>query len=93
MVSPIADFVVGMGSNGRILSKGSLSNALAHDAKLLKELQQENEDIAKVKPELEQEVHEDAKAKGSEGKLVVEEETEFGHVGWRAGKAYGYITR
>ena len=92
MVSPIADFVVGMGSNGRILSKGSLSNALAHDAKLLKDLQQENEDIAKVKPELEQEVHEDAMAKQSAGKLVVEEETEFGHVGLKAGKSYSHTT-
>ena len=44
MVSPVADFVVDMGSDGRILSQGSLTNALAHDAKLLKELQQEQEE-------------------------------------------------
>ena len=35
MVSPVADFVVDMGSDGRILSQGSLSSALSKDAKLL----------------------------------------------------------
>ena len=51
MASPIADFVVDMGPDGRIVSQGSLSNALAHDAKLMKELQQEQEEMEKTKKE------------------------------------------
>ena len=93
MVSPVADFVVDMGSDGRILSQGSLSNALAHDAKLLKELQQEQEEIAKAKQELDKETPDDDKAKQSAGKLVVEEETELGHVGLKASKYRGALTR
>ena len=82
MVSPIADFVVDMGSDGRIVSQGTLSNALAHDAKLLKELRHEQEEMEKAKQELDQETPEDENAKQAAGKLIVEEETELGHVGW-----------
>ena len=84
MVSPIADFVVDMGPDGRIVSQGSLSNALAHDAKLLKELQQEQEEMEKAKEEIDEDFPEDETAKQNAGKLIVEEETEFGHVGWKA---------
>ena len=77
MVSPIADFVVDMGSDGRIVSQGTLSNALAHDAKLLKELRHEQEEMEKAKQELDQETPEDENAKQAAGKLIVEEETEL----------------
>ena len=82
MVSPIADFVVDMGSDGRIVSQGTLSNALAHDAKLLEDIRHEQEEIEKAKEELEQKAPENENAKKDIGKLVVEEETEHGNVGW-----------
>ena len=83
MVSPIADFVVDVGSDGRILSQGSLENALAHDSKLLKEVEQETEELQKAEQEIDGEKAEDANASSSAGKLVVAEEVAVGHVGWR----------
>ncbi|KAH9911177.1 P-loop containing nucleoside triphosphate hydrolase protein [Epithele typhae] len=90
MVSPIADFVVDMGADGRIVSQGSLSTALAHDTKLLKELKQDEEEMKKASQELdaEEDEDEDQEAKKDAGKLVVEEETELGHVGWDALKLF-----
>ena len=84
MVSPIAEFVVDMGSDGRIISQGTLSNALAHDAKLLKELKQEQDEIEKASDEVDHDKPNDEDSKQAAGKLVVEEETELGHVQWTA---------
>ena len=83
LVSPIADFVVDVGSNGRILSQGSLSNALSRDAELRQELQQEEEEILKEEKDMNDGQIDDDLVKQNSGRLVVEEETEVGHVGWR----------
>ncbi|KAH9848044.1 P-loop containing nucleoside triphosphate hydrolase protein [Lenzites betulinus] len=89
MVSPVADFVVDMGSDGRILSQGSLSSALARDSKLLKEVEEEREEIEKANTEVDAEKPvEVAEVKQTDGKLVVAEEMEDGHVGWSALKLY-----
>lgn len=82
MVSPVADFVVDMGSNGRILSQGSLASALERDSKLLTEVKEERAEIEKAEQEIAPEKVEDAEAKPTVGKLVVAEEMEDGHVGW-----------
>ncbi|KAM5539771.1 hypothetical protein V8D89_006584 [Ganoderma adspersum] len=84
MVSPIADFVVDVGSDGRILSQGTLENALAHDSSLLKDVEHEAEELQKADQEIDGEKEEDVNAPSSAGKLVVAEEMEEGHVGWRA---------
>ncbi|KAM5539757.1 hypothetical protein V8D89_006570 [Ganoderma adspersum] len=84
MASPIADFVVDVGSDGRILSQGSLENALAHDSKLLEEVEHEAEELQKADQEIDGEKTEDVNAPSSAGKLVVAEEIAVGHVGWRA---------
>ena len=73
-----------MGSDGRIISQGTLSNALAHDAKLLKELKQEQDEIEKASDEVDHDKPNDEDSKQAAGKLVVEEETELGHVQWKA---------
>ncbi|KAH9918376.1 P-loop containing nucleoside triphosphate hydrolase protein [Epithele typhae] len=91
MVSPIADFVVDMGPDGRIFSQGSLSTALAHDSKLLKEMQKGEEEMRKAGEELDKEEIpqvEGEQTKKDAGKLVVEEETELGRVGWRSMKLF-----
>ncbi len=88
MVSPIADFVVDMGSDGRILSQGSLSTALARDAKLLREVEEEQKELAKADQEVDPDKPEDETAKQSAGKLVVSEEIESGHLGWEASESY-----
>ncbi|EJF59658.1 P-loop containing nucleoside triphosphate hydrolase protein [Dichomitus squalens LYAD-421 SS1] len=84
MVSPIADFVVDVGSDGRILSQGTLSNALAHDDKLLEEVQHEAEELQRAEEEIDGEKPEDVNDKSNAGKLVVAEEIEEGHVGLQA---------
>ncbi len=86
MVSPIADFVVDVGSDGHILSQGTLQNALAHDSQLLKDMEHEVEELQKANQdsEIDGEKAEDVNAQPSAGKLVVAEEIEEGHVGWRA---------
>ncbi|KAM5539772.1 hypothetical protein V8D89_006585 [Ganoderma adspersum] len=86
MVNPIADFVVDVGSDGRILSQGTLENALAHDSQLLKDIEHETEKLreADQDAEIDGEKVEDVNAKSSAGKLVVAEEIEEGHIGWAA---------
>ncbi|KAH9945600.1 hypothetical protein B0H21DRAFT_822934 [Amylocystis lapponica] len=69
MASPIADFVVSLGSDGRLSSQGSLSKALAKDKKLSAEVAEESEEVTKA----DQEVDEPTEKK-SDGKLVVAEE-------------------
>ena len=84
MVSPIADFVVDMGSDGRIVSQGSLSSALEKDSKILKEVQEEQEELEKAEQEIDPEDPEDTAAKQNAGKLVVAEEIQEGRVGLKA---------
>ncbi|EMD41584.1 hypothetical protein CERSUDRAFT_110134 [Gelatoporia subvermispora B] len=86
IASPIADFVVSLGTDGRIASMGSLDLALAKNKKLSKELQEEKEEINKAEHEVD-EVEPDVPAR-KDGKLIVEEEVEVGHVGWPAMKLY-----
>lgn len=82
MASPIADFVVSL-SDGRIVSQGSVSDALRKDARLVEEVKHEEEAI-----ELEEDVESaeaaDAEAKPKDGKLTVAEEIAVGHVSWPA---------
>ncbi|KAI9061280.1 P-loop containing nucleoside triphosphate hydrolase protein [Trametes sanguinea] len=88
MVSPVAHFVVDIGSDGRILSQGSLESALARDAHLLSEVKGEQEVLEKAELELDAEKPEDVTTKQAAGKLVVAEEREEGHVGWTALKLF-----
>ncbi|RPD55459.1 P-loop containing nucleoside triphosphate hydrolase protein [Lentinus tigrinus ALCF2SS1-7] len=90
MVSPVADFIVDMGSDGRILSQGSLSSALSKDSNLLREVEEEQQVLEKTEQELDPSDETD-KATGAEqgaGKLVVAEELKEGHVGWDAVKLF-----
>lgn len=90
MVSPLADFVVDMGSNGRILSQGSLASAVERDSVLLKGIKEERAEIEKAEQEIAPEKAEDTEVKPIAGKLIVAEEMEDGHVGW---SACGYRSR
>lgn len=86
--SPIAEFVVSLGTDGRIASQGSLDVALARNKNLFKEVQEEKEEIKKAEHEVD-DVEPDAPARtGNEGKLIVEEEVAMGHVGWAASECY-----
>ncbi|KAI0633973.1 P-loop containing nucleoside triphosphate hydrolase protein [Trametes polyzona] len=89
LVSPVVNFVVDIGLDGRILSQGSLDTALSRDSELLQEFEVEREVIEKAsgdggyeeKPSPEGAIN-------RAGKLVVPEEMEDGHVGWSALKLF-----
>ncbi|TDL28857.1 P-loop containing nucleoside triphosphate hydrolase protein [Rickenella mellea] len=87
MASPIADFVVSMGRDGRVASRGTVEDALAKSKRLVKETAQENEAIEKAEEDIDPK-EPDAKAKKSDGKLTVAEEIAEGHVSWNALKLY-----
>jgi len=82
MASPVASFVVALGSDGRILSQGTLSDALAKDGKLIDDFKN------KATDEMDSAAPDDSApaAKDKSGKLVVEEEVAVGRVGWKACK-------
>ena len=82
MTSPIADFVVSLGSDGRVLSQGTLSKVLATNKTLTKELKAGRSELRRAEETLDGEapvVHE-----GKSGKLMVAEEVAEGHVSWAA---------
>ena len=85
---PIADYVVSLGTDGRIASQGTLSSALAKDKKLAKEAAEEAqvEDKAEHTVDESEPVAESAAPK-KDGKLIVAEEISEGHVGWSARKS------
>ncbi|KAI9434147.1 hypothetical protein H4582DRAFT_2112597 [Lactarius indigo] len=87
MASPIADYVVSLGKDGRIASRGSVSDALKKDKALAKELSRgtraikDNEEkIDSVKP--------DETVGSADGKLILAEEISEGDVSWDAIKLF-----
>ncbi len=89
MASPIADFVVSLGMDGRVQSQGSLSKVLAKDDKLAEELAEAREEIKKAENEVDHVEPDDENApKKADGKLVVAEEISEGHVSWTARKSF-----
>ena len=85
MASPIADFVVSLGTDGRVASQGTLSKALAKDQTLSREFGDQREELKKSESEVDAvEPDDEAAPKKSDGKLVVAEEISEGHVSWQA---------
>ncbi len=87
MASPIAEYVVSLGTDGRIVSQGTLSKVLAKDKKLLEELAEEREELKKASNEVDPvAINEEAAPPATDGKLVVAEEIAEGHISWPACK-------
>ncbi|KAI0697137.1 multidrug resistance-associated ABC transporter [Cytidiella melzeri] len=85
---PIADYVVSLGTDGRISSQGTLSKALSNDKALAKEIAKEEKVADKADHTVDDTVVEPAAPPKSDGKLIVAEEISEGHVGWPALKLY-----
>ena len=81
MTSPIADFVVSLGLDGRIRSQGSASEALSKDPVLLKEVQKADEVIEKEENAVDVPTEEEKPKGKPTGQLVMKEEVAVGHVG------------
>lgn len=85
MAAPISEFVVSLGSDGQILSQGTISDALAKNSKLKLEVAEDKEIQEKAEGKIEgaQEVE---VLKVAEGKRIVEEESGEGHLSWESSK-------
>ncbi|KAH9854915.1 multidrug resistance-associated ABC transporter [Lenzites betulinus] len=90
MASPIADYVVNLGTDGRIASQGTLSKVLAKDKNLSEELAEERKELKKIDTEVDQpaEPDEEVAPQKTDGKLIVAEEIAEGHVSWPALRLY-----
>ncbi|KAG2123601.1 hypothetical protein DEU56DRAFT_829341 [Suillus clintonianus] len=88
MASSIAHFVVSLGSNGRIVSHGSISETIAKDDKFAAEVAKEQEVLAKEAQVMDTLEEPKGDAAKSDGKLVMSEEIAEGHVSWPAFKLY-----
>ncbi|KAL0565313.1 hypothetical protein V5O48_016710 [Marasmius crinis-equi] len=84
MVQPLADYVISL-SDGRVASQGSISDALSKDKKLAAEVKLDEEIEHKADEVID--VPSDDTAK-SDGKLILAEEVELGHLGWPALKLW-----
>ncbi|KAI0068087.1 hypothetical protein BV25DRAFT_1834393 [Artomyces pyxidatus] len=87
MASPIADYVVSLGLDGTVASRGTVSEALAKDEILEAELEEEKEVIEQDSKEIDAE-EPDATAKQADGKLILAEEVAEGHISWEALKLF-----
>jgi len=85
MVSKVAQYVVSIGLDGRVISQGTLAEALSRDSTLLAEVAKENE-LEEKKAEVIDPPEEGDKVPKKEGKLVVAEEVALGRVSWPARK-------
>ena len=82
MAGPAADLVVSLGQDGRILSQGTLSEALKSNRALLKEIKTKEAEVSKADETIDNVVPEIPEGKG--GKLIAKEEIAEGHVSWSA---------
>ena len=85
MASPLADYVVSLGQDGQIASRGSVSDALKKDKKLAKELAEGARAIKDDEKKIDAE-EPDETARPVDGKLILAEEIAEGHVSWDAGE-------
>lgn len=80
MVASISEFVVSLGSDGQILSQGTISDALEKNLNLKLDVAKEIE----IEEKAEEEIDSDQinLQKEAEGKLILEEEVAEGHISW-----------
>ncbi|KZS96535.1 P-loop containing nucleoside triphosphate hydrolase protein [Sistotremastrum niveocremeum HHB9708] len=97
LCEPIADYVISIGQDGKIVSKGTISDALKKNAKLREEVKAEEKAEVEAKVDAVADADETAdpgaeapaEEKKDSGKLIVAEEMAVGHVSWDAAKLYG----
>ncbi|KAJ7462775.1 P-loop containing nucleoside triphosphate hydrolase protein [Mycena galericulata] len=85
MAKPIANYVVSMGVDGYVHSHGPITEALVTDEILAEELHKDQAVLDKKNDEIDVPPATETKA---DGKLIVAEEIEEGHVSWESLKLY-----
>jgi hypothetical protein len=81
MTRDLASFAVSIGTDGSIVAQGTVAEVLGADKTIVEELEKDEEAIIKADEKIDQptDLHGD-------GKLIVPEEIEEGHVSWDACK-------
>ncbi|KAH6916799.1 ATP-binding cassette transporter [Coprinopsis sp. MPI-PUGE-AT-0042] len=85
LASTVAQFVVSFGGNGNIVSQGSVTETLKNNKAFLDEFENEQALIKRANDEVDSETK---PSQPADGKLIVAEEVEEGHVSWDALKMY-----
>ena len=86
MTEPIAEFVVSL-KDGRIASQGTLSVALSKNKALVKEAAKDAEALHREEEDVnadDNDAVEGTETKKSDGKLIVAEEIQEGHLSWNS---------
>ncbi|KAJ7919473.1 P-loop containing nucleoside triphosphate hydrolase protein [Mycena leptocephala] len=85
LAAPIADFTISIGLNGRIMSQGSVAEALRHDMALANEANADLQVMEEVVDAGPVEAKPDPKVDSeTDGKLILAEEVQLGRVKWSA---------
>ncbi|THV06409.1 P-loop containing nucleoside triphosphate hydrolase protein [Dendrothele bispora CBS 962.96] len=87
LTQPIAGFVVSM-KEGRVVSQGSVSDALVQNRALVDELHSSEKKLAESDEQADNDSETPTEIKKPSGKLIAEEDVEIGHVAWSSIKLY-----
>lgn len=92
MAEPIAEFVVAL-KDGRVTSQGTLSSALANNKSLRKEAEHDAEALERDKEDIQAQEEDDEddepeNAKKGDGKLILAEEIQEGHLSWKSSRLH-----
>ncbi|KAH6916771.1 ATP-binding cassette transporter [Coprinopsis sp. MPI-PUGE-AT-0042] len=87
LASNVAQFVVSFGRDSKILSRGSIAEALEINAALAKEFETQRAHVDRASGETDPALEPNLSQR-ADGKLIVAEEMQDGHVSWDAFKMY-----
>jgi hypothetical protein len=79
MTRSLAEFAVSIGTDGTITAQGTILEVLGSDKTISEELKQDQKAIEKAEEEVDK-----PNAPSSDGKLIVAEEIEEGHISWQS---------
>ncbi|KZV67808.1 P-loop containing nucleoside triphosphate hydrolase protein [Peniophora sp. CONT] len=82
LTGPVAELVVSFGSDGTLVSRGTVDEVLAKDGMLKHEIEEQAMVIEKTEKELVSGEEPDEEIKQADGKLIVEEDIQQGRVSW-----------
>lgn len=83
MTRSLAEFAVSIGTDGAIVAQGTVPEVLGSDITIFEELKQDQEVIRAAEEEIDK-----PKPPSPEGKLIVAEEIDLGHVSWKASMSH-----
>ncbi|KAJ3799615.1 hypothetical protein GGU11DRAFT_858145 [Lentinula aff. detonsa] len=85
LIRPIAKFIVSI-KDGRVASQGSIEDAMSIDKELAAEVEKDEEAVERANNEIDPQTPNEPS--GKDGKLILKEEVELGHISWSALKLF-----